>query len=518
MSFSPSSRSRLCNVVGGVLGIVLIVVLLLGILSVSVVQVLADGMPSEVWVDDDYTSSTPGWGETHFKKIQDGINAVAEGGIVHVAAGTYNEHVIINKPLTLLGAQADVDPTVEGARTDPSLESIIIGTGGGYDGAAIVIELPEATEKFEVIINGFTIKNPEGDYGIILPTSPEEPPYKDAIIEYNIITECGFGIESWYGEAAGDLIRNNLIADNTYYGVESYCWYKTIALTIEGNKFTGNKAGIYMCDVGTIVRNNIFENNKYGIYVHYSDGSIAHYNNFAGNTEYGVYNEGEPVIDATHNWWGNPRGPSGVGPGTGDAVSDYVDFDPWLTAPITVASSKSVTNTWLEFPESRVGVYVSGTAEVYVATYEYNPGARLAGSIENYIDVYVPDITGLDELEIRKYYTDDEIAALGLDEGSLMLYWWDGSAWIPCSDTGVNTEENYIWAKIRDDTTPKLTELTGTPFGAASRPPVRPPVGGEILSMNEPAIVMLLIQKNLGYIILTALAIVAVVAVIKRRC
>ena len=94
-----------------------------------------------------------------------------------------------------------------------------------------------------------------------------------------------------------------------------------------------------------------------------------------------------------------------------------------------------------------------------------------------------------------------------------MLYWWDGSAWVPCSDTGVNTRENYIWAKIRADTTPSLSDLKGTPFGAAGKICV----GGEVLSINEPALVMILIQKNLGYIILIALAIAAAVALIKRR-
>ena len=483
------------------------------IMSATAIPIASvNASPNEVWVDDDWVDSNPGdavdghtFGTDAFATIQEGINAVAEGGTVYVAAGIYNEHVIINKTLTLRGAQANVDPTVEGARTDPSLESIIIGTGGGYDGAAIVIELPEATEGFEVVINGFTIKNPEGDYGVILPSSPEEPPYKDAIVEYNIITECRYGIESWYGQAAGDLIRKNLITNN-YYGIESYYWYKTIALQIVENRFTGNEVGIYMCDKETQVERNTFTGNKYGIYVYYSDGSEAHYNNIYGNTEYGIYNEGAPAINAILNWWGDPSGPHNptLNPGgLGDKVSDNVDFDPWLTAPITVASSKTGTNEWLEFPESRVDVYVDGSATVYVATYESNPGAGFMGDIGNYIDVYVPDVSGLTELEIRKYYTDGEIEALGLDERGLKLYWWNGTDWVLCSDTGVNTVENYIWARIRADTTPSLSDLTGTPFGAASIWPV----GGAILPVNlveliAPYLLMLIVVAGIAGMIL----------------
>jgi len=38
-------------------------------------------------------------------------------------------------------------------------------------------------------------------------------------------------------------------------------------------------------------------------------------------------------LDATENWWGNPSGPSGAGPGVGNPVSENVTFDPWLDAP-----------------------------------------------------------------------------------------------------------------------------------------------------------------------------------------
>jgi len=60
-------------------------------------------LPSEVWIDDDFNESTPGWGLTHFQKIQDGINAVVEGGTVHVSSGTYCENVIVNRTIILIG-------------------------------------------------------------------------------------------------------------------------------------------------------------------------------------------------------------------------------------------------------------------------------------------------------------------------------------------------------------------------------------------------------------------------------
>lgn len=54
---------------------------------------------------------------------------------------------------------------------------------------------------------------------------------------------------------------------------------------------------------------------------------------FSGNVSYAVSNEstGPTLTMAESNWWGDPSGPSGAGPGTGDAVSDFVDYEPWLT-------------------------------------------------------------------------------------------------------------------------------------------------------------------------------------------
>jgi hypothetical protein len=62
---------------------------------------------SEVWVDDDFDATTPGWGITHFSSIQDGVDIV-NGSTVNVAAGTYREQLYIDKPLDLTGAGSGV--------------------------------------------------------------------------------------------------------------------------------------------------------------------------------------------------------------------------------------------------------------------------------------------------------------------------------------------------------------------------------------------------------------------------
>jgi len=304
-------------------------------------------------------------------------------------------------------------------------------------------------------------------------------------------------------EAIGDIhVRDNLMT-NLYLGVGILSGGGG---EIESNSIHENMIGIQLGQVSgvwatapaaglKIMGNDIFSN-IIGIWVqnitHFSNEVSAEFNNIVGNAEYGVLNE-DPENDefnAIYNWWGDPEGPTiGAPPASGDAVSGNVDYEPWLTAPLmpdpdgtgVVVSSQSGEDEVLEYPDSNVEVIVSGSAEVYVSTYESNPGSGFTGDVGRYIDVYVPDMSDLTELEIRLYYTDAEIEALGLDESSLRMYWWNGAIWVVCSDTGVNTDENYIWARIRADTIPSLSDLSGTVFGAAGKPPV----GGIIVPVKD---------------------------------
>ena len=120
--------------------------------------------PAIVYVDDNYDATsctTDGhtWQVDCFDVIQDGVNAVASGGTVHVGAGTYDSSVEtfpinINKSLTLLGAQANVDPRPsQGGRTGG--ESII----DADETSPAVIRISAS----DVEISGFTITGGTGD-------------------------------------------------------------------------------------------------------------------------------------------------------------------------------------------------------------------------------------------------------------------------------------------------------------------------------------------------------------------
>jgi len=86
-------------------------------------------------------------------------------------------------------------------------------------------------------------------------------------------------------------------------------------------------------DDNFITKSNIHHNIE-GVHIcsepNTSVGNILKCNNIYRNRDYGVSKAYSPPVDATGNWWGDASGPSGVGPGSGDAVSGNVTYALWL--------------------------------------------------------------------------------------------------------------------------------------------------------------------------------------------
>jgi len=191
--------------------------------------------------------------------------------------------------------------------------------------------------------------------------------YSSAIIDSNIISNniatapsdiYGDGIFCYSSQVT---ISNNLISNNSSEGI--YCEYSPLA-TINGNSISNHdRYGIYIKGAGSahLTHNIITGNGIYGsgihccsnsspiidsctisnnvgdgIYCHSNANPTINYCNIFGNGSYGIRNLSAIWINAESNWWGHSSGPSGFGPGGGDSVSSYVDFDPWLSWPVGV--------------------------------------------------------------------------------------------------------------------------------------------------------------------------------------
>ncbi len=116
---------------------------------------------NQVWVDDDWASVVPGndadgagangsvFGIDQFSTIQDAINAVANNGIIRVAAGTYVENASLNKQVQMLGARAGTDARNRFTGAPPATESVITAASNGSPALDLV------TGAAGSIINGF---------------------------------------------------------------------------------------------------------------------------------------------------------------------------------------------------------------------------------------------------------------------------------------------------------------------------------------------------------------------------
>jgi hypothetical protein len=92
------------------------------------------------------------------------------------------------------------------------------------------------------------------------------------------------------GDSTGNTISCNRVAGHDMFSYEGGISADAAANTVSSNSISGNTIGV--------------------------DGSLI----TSGS------------LDAENNWWGAADGPSGVGPGSGDAVTANVDFSPFLTS------------------------------------------------------------------------------------------------------------------------------------------------------------------------------------------
>ena len=120
-------------------------------------------------------------------------------------------------------------------------------------------------------------------------------------------------------------------------GIEAWagCSPEDLDVAITGNTVTGFDYGVHIgaCTDYTSVFTSL----------------VAHNNSITGNSSYGMYSEIDYLTtDATNNWWGAQSGPyhATLNPGgTGNAVSDYIDFDPWTGMyGVSVVPAYTITN------------------------------------------------------------------------------------------------------------------------------------------------------------------------------
>ena len=430
-------------------------------------------------------------GITYCASIQDAINAALPGDTILVAAGLYNitkpaseyADILVNKENLTLKAMNPAATLAD--PLDPSKASIIVASGNVED----VVNIAAGGVTFD----GFTVSG-EGFAGVGINISDriDRKLCNSCVVANNYITGCSCGI--WVTGGDHHNISNNTCVSNRYgIGI-----YDSTNVTIEDNTCDSNRIGIYLkSSSGIVIRFNTISNNtaeKSGVHVGSGCADILiSLNNIYGNSPYGVYNDpSNPPVDATHNWWGDASGPGLVGPGRGDNVSDNVAYEPWLGAPLelpghheTLSAGTYTVDASAE-ADTKVTLNLTGDTEIYVVRYESQPFPDEPfpdEALGKWIDIHVSNPDAVEwPIYVELSYTDAEVAAAGIDESTLGLYYKVEDTFHRCSDTGVNIAENFIWAYVNETEATGLAGLMGKEFGAGGNPipervPALTPIG-----------------------------------------
>jgi parallel beta-helix repeat protein len=188
-------------------------------------------------VDDDFDANDPA--EREFTTIQAAVDAAAAGDTIKVKAGTYEESVVVNKQLTIIGR----DPKLS-RYLNPEKASIVDPPADNSDNDHAI--------GFELLANGIVIKgftigefdgnvDDEGTIGIV--TSPNFSGYT---IEDNVFEDNTIGIRlntATSTSAAETVVEDNLFRDNDRAGssqgngIVSDLGIRNVL--IEDNEFTG---------------------------------------------------------------------------------------------------------------------------------------------------------------------------------------------------------------------------------------------------------------------------------------
>ena len=138
-----------------------------------------------------------------------------------------------------------------------------------------------------------------------------------------------------------DSSNNNVISGNTIINnINGLIITNGLDNAISANNITsntGNGISLTSCTNNTVYSNNIMKNGN-GLYITNSTGKVI-FNQITGNSQYGLYNTGTGVVNATQNWWGTNKPSVNTASGTSDIYNNgnTLNYDPYLT--LTVSSS-----------------------------------------------------------------------------------------------------------------------------------------------------------------------------------
>lgn len=205
-------------------------------------------------------------------------------------------------------------------------------TDAGVGAAVVVEDQPEYIGEVEITEN--RIERAENGVGLI--TAHDVPSVLVAgndidVDEFGIAVETPFDSDDpphAHIDAVDNVIRN--ATTGVGVGGERASAYVVDSEIVDGGDGVLAVEGAFL-----EVKNSTVADNAVGLNATAGAFIDANRNSIVGNAQFGALSQDDGFIEAPGNWWGDADGPSGEGPGAGDAVSENVIFEPWLDAELT---------------------------------------------------------------------------------------------------------------------------------------------------------------------------------------
>lgn len=306
--------------------------------------------------------------------IQDAIDAASPGDTVVVHPGLYSEKITLSKDnLTLVSSGGPAVTIINftgiwcgywstgngGVDVPYGVQGVIVEgftiLGGSPASDALISVGGDTT----IIRNNIVVGDPASsgqDIGIhigdVSQSSPHYPSSNQIIgnVIYNH-TGAGIFIGNWAG--TGNIVSGNVVHDNVVGGIPGLNGNgieidRALGVRIiENLVFDNQAAGIKVIRTAPGAVIDIYRNtlsaNDIGIHSErWRAGATtsalvaATCNNIIKNSQFGIRNDEAVTITAERNWWGHTSGPFHATlntQGTGNRVSDFVDFIPWELVP-----------------------------------------------------------------------------------------------------------------------------------------------------------------------------------------
>lgn len=221
----------------------------------------------EIYVDDSFSAIRDGSAEHPYKTITEAINLANDGDTVYVFSGVYNETLVINKRISLIG--------------------------GIDDGQSLLARLNEHTYLIDitadfVTLENFVIQDPmrfiTSQSGALIRVSSN-----NVVLQKNNISQCAlWGI---YLDSSNDNTISGNIINNTkgIYAVSS-----NNNVFSQNNISNSSDAGVNLkSSRRNIFYDNYFTANNYGVYAKECTNTNMTQNRFINNKYHGIYITGD---------------------------------------------------------------------------------------------------------------------------------------------------------------------------------------------------------------------------------